>query len=698
MMKSYEHSNHTNDEQIIDNLPNTEDIQIFEHSSSQKLEDTLIQNKIPIANPPLPIPSVATLAPQDRWSQEKHIEMVNIIGNPGAGMLTRPMAKELGAASAHECLFVDFLSEEEPKKVFDALQHPGWVDAMQDELNQFARNKTCSPQEGIDYDETFALVVRLKAIRIFLAFATYINFIVYQMDVKSAFLNGKLKEEVYVKQPLVCSTSFPPLEKPGDAEPVSGPKIVKTTLKSISTLKTEALNGIIPNEPSSAPAQENKKASALKSNSAPAENSKNVKTTDNLHLAIVIKELNDLKLQHLISLGRSSSRSKKPRPSKRFFPPCTHSGSIDHLSDDFLHYPICRICGSYDHETNGHNRIISLEREIYLRNPQHPFKRCKACGSSNHTTTDHYDIEWFKRGKALQAKKADALKSTMAESSNANRSKTPTKRSINHEKYTLVIVDEYSRYTWVYFLKKKSQAPETIMSFIKRVKNHHDIKVKQLRTDNGTEFRNNILVNFYDEKGIYQNFSSPYTPEQNGVAERKDITLIEAARIMLSESVFSKQYWTEAVATACYTQNRSTIMKRHLKTPYEIFRKRIPNINFLLVFGCPIYIYNHKDHLEKFDEKADDGYLLGYSLVSKAFKIFYTRRQQTEETYHSIFDESLDAIKFFQNLQLTTSNMLTWKNPPDDISSLEPSQRTNNNSDMSFNRTHEGVHQKPICS
>ncbi|GKB50123.1 retrovirus-related pol polyprotein from transposon TNT 1-94, partial [Tanacetum coccineum] len=290
----------------------------------------------------------------------------------------------------------------------------------------------------------------------------------------------------------------------------------------------------------------------------------------------------------------------------------------------------------YDHDTNGHNKIISLEREINSRNPQHAFKRCEACGSSTHTTTDHYDIEWFKRGEALQAKNVEALKSTKDESSNANRSKTPTKRSsaqescffpkasdnlnwlwhkrlahlnfktinklakknlviglvllvyikdkaclsckkgkhhrtsfktkqtsfikkclhllhmdlfgpvtpssINHDKYTLVIVDEYSRYTWVYFLKKKSQAPETIMSFIKRVENQNDIKVKQLRTNNRIEFRNSILVNFCDEKGISQNFSSPYTPEQNSVAERKNRTLIEAARTMLSGSVFSKQY------------------------------------------------------------------------------------------------------------------------------------------------------------
>ncbi|GJW04412.1 retrovirus-related pol polyprotein from transposon TNT 1-94 [Tanacetum coccineum] len=160
------------------------------------------------------------------------------------------MAKTLNAALTHECLFVDFLSKEEPKKVSKALKHPGWVDAMQDELNQFARNKVWTlvlapygkpiiglkwmfrnksdeiriviknkarlvalgynQQEGIDYDETFAPVARLEAIRIFLPFVTYMNFIVYQIDVKSAFLNGKLKEEVYVKQPLGFESSeFP---------------------------------------------------------------------------------------------------------------------------------------------------------------------------------------------------------------------------------------------------------------------------------------------------------------------------------------------------------------------------------------------------------------------------------------------------------------------------------------------------------
>ncbi|GKB96584.1 retrovirus-related pol polyprotein from transposon TNT 1-94 [Tanacetum coccineum] len=178
---------------------------------------------------------------EDRWSRDQYIELVNIIGDPGEGMLTRSMAAKLIATSTSECLFADFLSEIEPKKVYEALKHPGWIDALQEQLNQFYENKVWtlvplpygkiaigskwvfknkkdedgtttknkarlvaqgySQEEGIDYDETFALVARMEAIRIFLAFTTYMNFKVNQMDVKSAFLNGKLKEEVYVKQP-----------------------------------------------------------------------------------------------------------------------------------------------------------------------------------------------------------------------------------------------------------------------------------------------------------------------------------------------------------------------------------------------------------------------------------------------------------------------------------------------------------------
>nr|GEX51767.1 retrovirus-related Pol polyprotein from transposon TNT 1-94 [Tanacetum cinerariifolium] len=113
---------------------------ISEHLSSLNTEETSAQNTT-IPSLPLHVPSMVTLAPQDRWSQDKHIEFVNIIGNPGAGILTRALAKQLSTASAHECLCVDFLSKEEPKKVSEALKHPGWVDVIQDEPNQFVKNK-----------------------------------------------------------------------------------------------------------------------------------------------------------------------------------------------------------------------------------------------------------------------------------------------------------------------------------------------------------------------------------------------------------------------------------------------------------------------------------------------------------------------------------------------------------------------------
>lgn len=162
--------------------------------------------------------------------------------------------------------------------------------------------------------------------------------------------------------------------------------------------------------------------------------------------------------------------------------------------------------------------------------------------------------------------------------------------SINHEKYVLVIVDKYSRYTWVYFLTKKSQAAETIMSFIRKFENQNDIRVKKIRTDNGTEFKNWELECFCDKNGISQNFSFPYTPEQNGADKRKNRQLIEATRTMLNGSVLSKHFWTESVSTTCYTQNRSIIVKIHNKTPYEVFRGRIPNISYFHVFGCHVFI------------------------------------------------------------------------------------------------------------
>ena len=212
--------------------------------------------------------------------------------------------------------------------------------------------------------------------------------------------------------------------------------------------------------------------------------------------------------------------------------------------------------------------------------------------------------------------------------------------SIGGSKYALVLVDEFSRYTWVFFLRAKSEAAEEIICFIKKMEVLNGKLVRSLRSDHGTEFRNQTLESFCEEKGISQNFSAPRTPQQNGVAERRNRTLIEAARTMLCESGLPFNFWAEAVSCACFTQNRSLIIKRHNKTPYDVLKGRKPTISFLHIFGCQCFILNQKDQLQKFAPKADEGVFVGYSVISKAYRIYNLRTKVIEESINVSFNEN----------------------------------------------------------
>ncbi|GJV81591.1 putative ribonuclease H-like domain-containing protein [Tanacetum coccineum] len=140
------------------------------------------------------------------------------------------------------------------------------------------------------------------------------------------------------------------------------------------------------------------------------------------------------------------------------------------------------------------------------------------------------------------------------------------------------------------------------------------------RCDNGAEFKNSEMNQFCKMKGIKREFSVARTPQQNKVAERKNRTLIEAARTMLADSLLSTTFWAEAINTACYVQNRVLVTKPHNTTPYELLIGRPPNLDFMKPFGCLVTILNTLDHLGKFEEKADQGFLVGYSVNSKAFR------------------------------------------------------------------------------
>ncbi|GJR55752.1 putative ribonuclease H-like domain-containing protein [Tanacetum coccineum] len=235
--------------------------------------------------------------------------------------------------------------------------------------------------------------------------------------------------------------------------------------------------------------------------------------------------------------------------------------------------------------------------------------------------------------------------------------------SINGKRYVLVIVDDYSRYTWVHFLRSKDEAPEVIKTFLKRITVLLQSPVIIIRTDNGTEFKNQILKEYFDSVGISHQASSVRTPQQNGVVERRNRTLVEAARTMLIFSRAPLFLWAEAIATACYTQNRSIIHRRFNKTPYELINGRKPDISFLHVFGALCYPKNDREDIGKLGAKGDIGFFIGYSADSCAYRVYNRRTKKIMETMNVSFDE-LSAMAFEQSsskpgLQSMTSGQLS---------------------------------------
>nr|GFA50419.1 hypothetical protein [Tanacetum cinerariifolium] len=169
--------------------------------------------------------------------------------------------------------------------------------------------------------------------------------------------------------------------------------------------------------------------------------------------------------------------------------------------------------------------------------------------------------------------------------------------SVNGKKYILVIVDDYSRFTWVKFLRSNDETPDFIIKFLKMIQVRLKAPVRRIRTDNGTEFVNHTLRDYYEEVSISHDTSVARSLQKNGVIERRNRTLIEAARTMLIYAQAPLFLWAEAVATACFTQNRSIIRLRHGKTPYELLHSKLPDLSFFHVFGALFYPTNDSENL-----------------------------------------------------------------------------------------------------
>ncbi|XP_057975241.1 uncharacterized protein LOC131162650, partial [Malania oleifera] len=213
-------------------------------------------------------------------------------------------------------------------------------------------------------------------------------------------------------------------------------------------------------------------------------------------------------------------------------------------------------------------------------------------------------------------------------------------QSLGGKSYAFVIVDDFSRFTWVLFLAHKNESCEHFTKLCRRIQNEKGYKITHIRSDRGTEFKNESIEKYCDLEGISHNFSAPRTPQQNGVVERKNRSLQEMGRTMLNEHNLPKYFWAEAINTACYVMNRVLIRPSINKTPYELWNNHKPNISYFHVFGCKCFVLRDNEHLGKFDSKSDEGIFLGYALNSKAYRVFNKRTLAVIESIHVVFDDN----------------------------------------------------------
>nr|GEV89699.1 hypothetical protein [Tanacetum cinerariifolium] len=211
--------------------------------------------------------------------------------------------------------------------------------------------------------------------------------------------------------------------------------------------------------------------------------------------------------------------------------------------------------------------------------------------------------------------------------------------SINGRKYVLVIVDDYSRYNWTHFLRSKDETPEVLIDFLRLVQRGLHAQVRIVRTNKGTTFLNKTLHAYFASERIHHQTSVARTPEQNGVVERRNRTLVEAALTILSAAKVPLFFLVEAIATACFTQNRSLVIPRHEKTPYHIINDQKPSVKFFHIFGSLCYIVRDGANLDKMKEKSDACIFVGYSTQLRAYMVFNKRSRVILETIHVNFDE-----------------------------------------------------------
>jgi transposase InsO family protein len=212
-------------------------------------------------------------------------------------------------------------------------------------------------------------------------------------------------------------------------------------------------------------------------------------------------------------------------------------------------------------------------------------------------------------------------------------------RSIGGKWYVLVIIDDYSRYSWVFFLESKDEVFEHFRSMVLRLNNEHPTCLKVIRSDNGTEFRNASFDEFCLEHGIDQQFFAPRIPQQNRVVERKNRTLVEMARMMFDDHRTPRCFWADAISTACYISNQIFLLSILHLTPFQLRFGRKPSISHFRPFRCKCFVLKC-GNLDKFESRSFDGILLGYTSHGISYRVYNFETNTVVESCDVTFDET----------------------------------------------------------
>ncbi|CAM8966871.1 unnamed protein product [Rhodiola kirilowii] len=217
--------------------------------------------------------------------------------------------------------------------------------------------------------------------------------------------------------------------------------------------------------------------------------------------------------------------------------------------------------------------------------------------------------------------------------------------SISNAKYFLTVVDDYTRTVWTFLMQHKSETTDVVINLFHLINTQFGKSVKTFRSDNGGEFFNHKLTAFFQSKGCVHQSSCPYTPQQNGLAERKHRHILEVARALMFEAKLPKHFWGDSILTATHIINRLPTPVLKGKSPWEMLFGEKPHIDHLRVFGCSCYASTNAHNRDKFDPRALECIFLGYPVEQKGYKLFCLSTQQVLVSRHVVFREEVFPFK-----------------------------------------------------